>query len=281
MMKLFLTPQQVEQRVIGLVAHARRRYGIPEGCTGEEACRLLKLRFERGRIASGADGMWVDDHIVVNHSLSWTPRIEFTTFHEIMHYLLDDDGDLIEYFTRTLRNDKDTYEAAIERCCHQGAAEFLMPRARVREAIAAEGFSAALVERIARRYGASAIAAAIQLALSAPINCFIVLCGDSPMPGARPSPTGLHVEYACAPWRQKYTLARFTPIPRDHPLHQAWRTKRRVEGRSYVPFRSGKCQPCDCEAVPLGGRVVGILALERPVPREQLAMPFDSADVSW
>jgi len=41
-----------------------------------------------------------------------------------------------------------------------------------------------------------------------------------------------------------------------------------------VPFPSGKRIPCHCEATYHAGRVIGVLARERPVPRAQLALPF-------
>ncbi len=273
-MEGWLTPRQLQQKVVDLVNGARHRHNITEGCGGQEVCERLGLRLERRPITSGADGLLVDDHVIVNDALSWVARIEFTIFHEIVHHLLDEDGELIDYFTRTLRNDPVAFEAAIERCCHQGAAEFLMPNDHVRQLIAAEGFSTSVIERVAAVGGASIVAAAIQAAYYAPIDCYVVLCAHGRVPNSWPTRDGLYIEYACAPWHRKYPLARFTPIPLDHILHHTWRDRAPVSSQSYVPFRSGKRPPCRCEARWVRGRVVGILAFEDTIPTGQLPMPF-------
>ena len=269
----WLTPWQVQDKIIALVAEARRRHGIPHKCSGRVACERLGLQLNTGPIPSGADGLYVNGQVVVNERVTWDSRIEFTIFHEIMHHLLDEDGELIEYFTRTLRNKPQDFDAAIERCCHQGAAEFLMPRDDVRAIIAANGFSAGIVERIAAEHGASLVAAAIQAAFCAPIDCYVVLCCHGRVPRSQPPRDGLYIDYAAAPWRRMYPLARFTVVPPDHALYQAWQNHGTVTTDwSRVPFRSGKSIPCRCEARYLKGRVIGVLGFEDVVPSDQLAL---------
>lgn len=270
----YLTEPEIGQKVIALVDRARKDYGIVLGCSGTEACRRIGLALRRGTIPLDADGMLVDKTVIINHTVTFAPRIEFTIFHEIVHFLLNEDGELIEYFTTTLRNDTAAYQAEIESCCHRGAAEFLMPQERVRETILADGLSAALVESIAEHHGASIIAAAIQVATITSSACYVVICCYSRIPGASSLSPGLFIEYAPASYSVKYPLARFTPVPDDHLLFHVWETGVPAEGRSYIPFRSGKRQPCHCQAVKSRGRVIGILRLQAPPPPEQLGLPL-------
>ncbi len=259
----WLTPHDIDEKIRALVTDARRQHDIPDGCAGEVACARLGLRLHRAPLPPGTDGLLNGDRVVVGDTLPQA-RVEFTIFHEIVHHLLEEDGALIEYYTARLRRDERAYHAAIERCCQQGAAEFLLPRADVRAAITAEGFAPQLVGLLADRAGVSLAAAAIQLAQCAPVECYVVLCG--------PGPTGLVVEYA--PTNGHYPLARSSPIPADHPLARSWRAREPAAGWFYVPFPSGKRIPCHCEATYRVGRVIGVLARERPVPRAQLALPF-------
>jgi hypothetical protein len=64
-------------------------------------------------------------------------------------------------------------------------------------------------------------------------------------------------------------------------LAQAWRSRDRVRGTSYVPFRLATRKPlerrmeCHCDAKRLGDRVLGLLTLEDPVPPDQLTLSLD------
>ena len=273
-MGLPLTPRELDQKIVGLVASAREEHGIPEGCDGETACAKLGLRLLRAPLQPGTDGMLSGKWVYVDRGVRWAPRAEFTIYHEITHHLMDEDGEIIEHFTELLRNDDRAYKREIERCCHKGAAEFLMPRARVAETIRSEGFSVGLVGLIAERHGASLIASALQLAHCAPVECYVVLCSYGPVPGGRSPQSGLYVDYAGASPTRVYPLARFSPVRGDHVLYHAHEDRGRAEGGTYVPFPSGNHMPCYCEAMPLGPFVAGILFFGKSAaPRGQ--MSFD------
>jgi len=265
----WLTPHMLDEKIRALVADARRRYDLPDDCTGALACARLGLRLRRAALPPGIDGLLADGCVVVDATLTHRARVEFSIYHEIMHHLLDEDGALIEYYTARLRRDERSYRAAIERCCQQGAAEFLLPRERVQAAIAADGFAPHLVGLLADGAGVSLAAAAIQLARCAPVECYVVLCRAA---SSGPGPEGLVVDYA--PTNGRYPLVRSSPIPADHPLARSWQARGPASGWSYVPFPSGKRVSCHCEATYRAGRVIGVLARERPVPRAQLALPF-------
>mgnify|MGYP001124158880 CR=1 FL=1 len=115
--------------VLDLVHRAREEYGIPEGSTGEQASQAIGLRLSYRPLPDSIDGLLSNNNeVVINSAQQNLPRPQFTIFHEIMHYLLERDGELYEYLTDVLSNDQDAFDAAIERFCQVGAAEFLLPR---------------------------------------------------------------------------------------------------------------------------------------------------------
>ncbi len=273
-MGLPLTTRELDQKIVDLVAHARKEYGIHEGCDGATACGKLGLELQHAPLQSGTDGMLSGKRVFVDRAVRWAPRAEFTVYHEITHHLLEEDGEIIEHFTELLRNDDGAFKREIERCCHKGAAEFLMPRGRVAETIRSEGFSVDLVGLIAERHGASLIASALQLAHCAPVECYVVLCSYGSVPGGRSRHWGLYIDYAGASPAREFPLARFSPIRGDHVLSRAREDRAPAEGETCVPFRSGKYMPCYCEAKRLGPFVAGILSFgNAAAPRGQ--MSFD------
>ncbi len=270
----YMTDRDIEHKIVHLIDVARRVHDIPVGTGAKETCRRLGLRLESRPLPPDQDGLREGKLVVLNSTVRWGARLQFTAYHEAVHYLLDEDGELIEYFTAVLRKDAAAYKAAIERCCDIGAAEFLLPRAEVRKVIEADGLSVALVVRLASVHGSSLVASAIQLAMCAPCACYVVVCGYGPIPRSMPPCTGLYLEYAPRSSRTKYPLARFTPIPREHLLRDVWEQQVAGEGSSYVPFRLGARMDCYCEALPVGGRVAAVLYLDQPVPEGQLGLPF-------
>jgi IrrE N-terminal-like domain len=275
-----LTDQQLADRVVELVAWAREHYDIPEGCTSGDACQVLGLGVRRAKLPKGMDGLLSEKEslIVVSTDVAIGARYEYTVFHEVTHYLIEQTGALIDYFTEALRNDDRHFKAAIERCCQMGAAEFLLPRERVREAIAAHGFSVDLVDRLADDHGVSLLAAATQVATNAPVDCYVAVCAYGVSPRFWPPELTLYVEQASMRPGMRYPWARFAPIPREHLFHQVWETKQRLEGPGYVLFpNSRRKMPCrHAEAKPAGDRVVGIIYVGNPPRRGQLGLDLPS-----
>lgn len=270
-----LTTEALEQRVRSLVTLARAQYGISEGCSGREACGRLKIPLLFGVLPEGTDGLYsFENHtITVSSRLQWQPRIEFTIYHEIMHSLLEEDAILIEYFHDVLPRDLQERKKAIERCCHAGAAEFLAPRQRVLEAIATHGFSVDLIEVLSETHGISLPSAAIQVALCAPVECYVVICSHGPVP-KRSQPI-FHIDQASMSHSVKYPLARYAAVPQGHPLHTVWVTGEYLEEQTYVPFPSGKTGlSCLAQAKRISQRVVGILYRGHPPRKGQMGLPM-------
>jgi hypothetical protein len=97
--------RELDRKVVDMIADARTRFGIPEGCDGKTACAKIGLNLRSGPLGPARDGLLTKGNVVVNRTLRWAPRIEFTIFHEIFHYLLEEDGEIIEFYTEILRSD--------------------------------------------------------------------------------------------------------------------------------------------------------------------------------
>lgn len=271
-MNEWLSDRQLDEIVIEVVGQMKTQYGISETCTGEQACHKMGLELRRGPLPRGTEGMTTGQTIVVNQKITWPPRVEFTIFHEITHHVLDEDGQHYEHYTAALRRNDLAFKAAIERACDRGAAEFLMPRHLVRAAISDRGFSVELIGYLASTFGASIVAAAIQLATCAPIECYVLLCVYGVRPRGNPPQTTLYAEYVAAPWSARYPLARYCAIPKDHLCYQVWQERLASKGRSFVPFPSGRRMPCYAEALCLQDRrVAAVLSLgQLPSPGQSL-----------
>jgi hypothetical protein len=79
------------------------------------------------------------------------------------------------------------------------------------------------------------------------------------------------VAYVGAPPQRKFMLARFSQVRSDHVLADAWEARAPAEGKTYVPFPSGKYMPCYGEAKPLGPFVAGILYFGEVPPQGQMS----------
>lgn len=268
------TERQIDEKIVELVNWAREHYGIPERCRAQEACKKigLKLRWED---TGKQDGYFSrpQNAVVVNSRTTWPPRIAFTIYHEILHYLIEEEGDeIIESYGQALRNQTEAFEDALERCCNAGAAEFLLPRHAVLAAIAERGFSVDLIEYLSNSHGSSLLATSVQLASCAPVQCYVVICtyGASP---AWPHPQTLYIEQAARRPDMRYPWGRGTSIPSDHLLRQVWDTGRRLSGPSSVVWSSGRAMPCPhAEAKIVGNRVAGMLCLDHPPSKDQLGL---------
>lgn len=266
--------RQIDDKIVELVNWARERYGIHEECRPEEACENIGLKLRFADIGN-QDGFISEkkDAIVVNSRITWSSRVAFTIYHELFHFLLEEEGDeIMELYTEALLNQEVAFEDAIERCCNAGAAEFLLPRRAVLEAIAERGFSVNLVEHLAELFGSSVLATAVQLANWAPVECYVVVCtyGTSP---AWPHPQTLYIEQAARRPDMRYPWGRGTSIPPEHLLRRVWDTGEPISGPSDVTWASGNTMPCvHAEAKMVGSRVVGILCLGRPPHKGQLGL---------
>ena len=253
----------INAHVLKLVRNTVRKYASTEIPDFDEVRFGLGLAVKEVPLPPKINGAIEGRTILINSRIQNKERKQFTRFHEITHHLIDDDEELISVLHDAAWDQNGEHEKQIERLCNIGAAEFLMPREEFIKLYKEKGFSVELIPSAAKYFESSAIATTIQLAQVAPNSCITAICEYGLMPNEtvlsqsnflnEEAPTTnpkLHVLYSASAPITKYWLARHTNIPDDHLVHQAFLDAQHLEGESYVPFRSGKRMPCDCEALP-------------------------------
>ena len=267
----------METHVIKLVRNLVERWTLTKPLCFNQICAVLGLNVEEGLLPPKVDGILQGSKILINSRIQNKERKQFTRFHEITHHLINEDEELIAMLHETPWSRDNEYEIQVERLCNIGAAEFLMPREEFTKLFKEKGFSVGLIPFAADYFESSAIATTIQLAQVAPNSCITAICEYGLMPNETVQPQRpifdeenhtpqpkLHVVYSAPAPATKYWLARGTRIPDDHLINQAFLDVQPLEGESYVPFRSGKKMPCNCEALPDGNRIYGLFHLTPP-----------------
>ena len=268
----------INSHVITLVQNTVRKYSSKAIPDFDEICSSLELVVKEVPLSPARDGtITKQGTILINSRIQSKERKQFTRFHEITHHLIDDDEELISVLHDAAWDQNGEHEKQLERLCNIGAAEFLMPREEFTKLYKEQGFSVELIPFAANYFESSAIATTIQLAQVAPNSCITAICEYGLIPNEiaqsqrplfneenhTPQPK-LHVVYSASSPATKYWLARDTDIPDDHLISQAFLEAQFLEGDSYVPFRSGKKMPCNCEALPDGNRVYALFHLTPP-----------------
>ena len=269
----------MKRHVIELVRDVVNKYTSTTIPTFDEICSGLGLDVKIRKLPSGTDGAQKDKTIIINSQIKNEERKRFTQFHEVTHYLIEKDGDLISELHDYTINQKHGFKKPLETFCNIGAAEFLMPSKEFTKLHNKRGFNVQLIPFAADYFKSSTIAATIQLAQVAPNKCIAVVCENGLVPNA-PAPsqasffaTGnqyhnkskLHVIYsASSPAASDRWLAKYTVIPDDHIIKQAFRQSKKLEDDSEIPF-PGWQEPCTCEALPYKNRVYALFHLS-PLP---------------
>jgi hypothetical protein len=238
-----------------------RRYGIT-------------LRW--GRLTDNNPGCYLKDArtIVLDPRVTSAERLHFVFRHELMHDRLEQDDDFLSLLADAyVRSD----DAVMEHLCNVGAAEWLMPSEDVQDMARARGFSTATIPALCRRYHASCLAVAIQMAATASHQCYLVIAApryvrqDDPLPvlvdvratRARPR---LVMLYTVASPSAPYAIRRGQPVPADHLMCAAWqRGGEPVSGRAPIPFASGTRWVVPCDALSFRGHVFAFFHASDPM----------------
>ncbi len=266
---------KVKKRIRDLVSDAR--HGSPNltSASPEQICINFGFEFRRANIGKKL-GMLDDQNraIIVSSRIDWHPRLLFTIYHEIVHHLIEEDAEIIEFYTRALRNAPAAYDAAIERLCDFGAAEFLLPRESVLRAISQYGLSIASIRALVSNQQSSLVATAIQLAEYSPVPCYVAVCRDDNVSPTSKVPR-LHIEIAARSDPLKYNWRSGTPIASDHLLSSARSLRKSVSGPSSIDLLpSGKSIPCSfAEADMIGSQTIGIFHFGHLPSKEQMVLP--------
>lgn len=267
----------------GVVSEARRtRDRFPLAVAPTDLMTSLHLQLKEADLPDGKDGAYIENErtILINRKIKSTERRTFTLYHEITHHLIRNEPQLYSEL-HEFTSDNDAFDRTLEVLCNVGAAEFLLPGEYVRETIQTKGFALELLKIFCEDRGASIPAAAIQLAQYASHDCYIVVCELGGMPGSFaqtqliPSAdlgNSLFIMYTAASMSAKYSIARFTVIPKNHLIHNVHTGQSRLSGEDNIPFKSGKVWKVPCEAMYYKGRTIAIFNVTMPIDSHQLKL---------
>ncbi|WP_457636874.1 ImmA/IrrE family metallo-endopeptidase [Oceanithermus sp.] len=227
--------RRLEERVLELAAAFRQRH---RPLTPDRLAAGIDFAWREAPLA-GRDGLLepVSRTILVAAGQART-RQRFTLAHEVMHYLIESDGDLLSdlhdaYEGRGL-------EVALEKLCNLGAAEMLLPQRVVSRALAASGPNPRLIWELAARYGVSEAVAVVSLSRALGPGAHVSVWGGGERlelyfaAGAAVPPRGLVL-----PPRHPLSEVRLSGLPFRGPLKlpgggsgEAW--AREYRGRVYL-----------------------------------------------
>lgn len=266
----------IKDHVISLVQNTVLKYSSTVSPDLDEICAGLGLDVKETTLPNKIDGMLDGKRILINSRMQSKERKRFTQAHEIMHHLFNENGELISVLHDLTFNQNSEYDRQLEKFSNIGAAEFLMPSAMFIKLYEEKGFNVELILYAARHFKSSTIATTIQLAQVAPYSCITAICERGLIPNRTvfhtdlfgeksiSSERRLRVAYSAPSPTTKYWFAKYTKIPGDHLINQAFLQDRLVEGKSCVPFRSGRKMPCYCEALADGDKVYVLFHLSAP-----------------
>jgi len=276
-----LSEKQLRERVIELVHHARKP--LPENASNVDIEQCFGLQICEDDLPLDKDGAFleIESKIIINRNVTSVERKKFTVYHELVHHLLRRDATLYSYL-HDAYEDSVTFDKTIEIICNVGAAEFILPRDLVRDLINSVGFSLKLVPLLCQNGSVSGPAALIQLIQCAPNHCYGVVCELGLPPTSTyvnqqtfiPSvpANSLYILYAIGSSSAKYSISRFTPIPKDHILVRALSESDLIKGIDKIPFRSGTDWRVPIEAICFRGNVYGIFNVTSAPSRQQLKL---------
>jgi Zn-dependent peptidase ImmA (M78 family) len=276
--KVLLSTRQLREQVIELAQKACTR--LPTQASYKDIERGFGLQVRVDQLPIGKDGVYIEEEtkIIINSNVTSEERRLFTAFHELIHYLIREDEDLYSYL-HDAYEDTNAFDRTIELVCNIGAAELILPRERVRKLIDSQGFSLELVPQLCQQDCVSGPAALIQLVQNAPNRCYGVVCEFGIPPYLdnmkqqaffqKQKANTLYILYAMWSPSEKYSLARFTPIPKGHLLMQTVAGDNLIKAKDRIPFRSETDWRVPAEAICFRGKVYGLFKVTPPPNPQQ------------
>lgn len=274
-----------ETEVIKLVRKVQSEFGsdVTKEDLAKSICEKYGVKIQKEHLHTTCDGHYARDAstITLNKNCTYEPRIIFTLFHEILHFLIEKEGaEIIEILTN---HSKDTYKDSLEQLCDLGASEFLLPKEQL-EGMIEEEIDITTFKKLLKDSGdISAPAIARKLAYLAHYPAVFAICGKKilsvPSGGLLNEDTKIYenlaIEYAFSTRNFKYRLKRFHPVPDNHLLKQALDKNEGLKGEDFFPYSNSKSKhKCYIDCFLSGDRIYGILYEKRPVNNENQTSLF-------
>ncbi|MCB2160671.1 ImmA/IrrE family metallo-endopeptidase [bacterium] len=278
---LLLPDRELRERLINLANRERKK--LPEKPSRSDIEQIFDVAIIETQLSEDQDGAYDpgSKKIIINSYVTSNERKQFTLFHELTHHLLRQDDDLYAYLHETYR-DNNGFIRALEFLCNIGAAEFILPREKVREVIKNNQFSLNLIPDLCKFPLVSGPAALFQLIQNASHECYAIVCEVGLPPSKeksfqdafinRTNKSSLFIQYAIWSPIARYSVARFTIIPKNHILHNGLNSIDLIKGKDRIPFRSGKGWPVTCEVLYFRGSVYGLFNVGEPINHQQMRL---------
>jgi hypothetical protein len=181
-------------------------------------------------------------HILIDQD-STPKRQRFTLAHEVMHFLIQQDDDLLSDLHEAYEGKE--LENQLEALCNLGAAEMLLPSEIVDTALVKKGQSPRLVPVLAEAQQVSEEVVIIALAERGPTPSIVLMAGSKP----------LRVYFSAKHPHIFDRVSRGTGFRRDDPLVVAFETGLPQKTRTTLPNHTVLY---GLEAYPQGGRVYAV-----------------------
>lgn len=197
-----------------------------------------------GKLPEGKFGALVPEkkHILIDQE-STPKRQRFTLAHEVMHFLIQQNDDLLSDLHEAYAGKE--LESQLEALCNLGAAEMLLPSGVVDAALIKKGQSPKLVPELAKLHQVSEEVVIIALAERSPTPSIVLMAGSKP----------LRVYFSANHPRISGRVSRGTGFRRDDPLVVAFETGLPQKTKTTLPNHAGLY---GLEAYPKGGRVYAV-----------------------
>lgn len=271
MTKFFSTPIP-DEKVIRLCRHLAREKHKElqqnELDSYESIVTYYDLKLKFGQLSTSGEGALIDKVIVIDPLCS-EERRNFTFYHELMHYYIRGDDDLLSLIHESAAaSDMNLLDQFIERLCNIGASELLIPSGEIRNFTRRYGFTTKHIPTFCEQYNASAIAVAIQMISTAAHRCYLFIAELD-------AANKLQTKYVAESPAAKYPMSRQAVIPRNHLMYKVTKQSKQVlEGLDKIPLRSGKNWYADCSSIYFRDRVYCIFNTSAPQTQKQLRMFF-------
>ena len=278
-----ITFEDIENKFLNSIADIREKFpdasNYMYSTDNPIACSLGLGIYEQKGMTE--DGYILENKIVINRDITFLERKNFSLFHEISHYLISTNDEIVSFLMDFHAGKDEDYQRYIESLCNLGAGEFLAPIDKIRELISKNKFSVTLLKELDCIFPASKPAIIFQLARAASHKCTLVVIDRGLLSQfSHPQLNELqyipaeedqyYILYSAISKRNKYRPGRYTIVPKHHILRNAFEEQSYICGRDFIPYRNGNQKhKCDCEAMYYHGKVFGLFNLERP-PEDHL-----------
>lgn len=263
---MIMNDRQLRTYVVDLVRRAIEDTNLGAGASAINVIAALGLPSPRRvSMQDGAYGYRSGRQICINDRLTCRERIEFTLFHELLHILIDEDGEVIsQLLDHFYHRSDDERDRVLENLCNMGAAEFMMPASEFSEIMRTGEWRLSAIVAASERFEASVIACGFQFAHHNPDTCIVVICEEgvvrrkevsATLLEVESAETCLHVAYTAYHPDEKYQMCRLVPVPSDHPIQHVWINNTSMVAEAPGFFSRPKAWKITCDIVRIGNRV--------------------------